>query len=148
MSSEPIVQVVEYSDKSIAVFGQTAQYKSHLMDIGGKFNPNLTHDGQKCPGWIFPKKAQASVENLVARICKGQVTAIVSSSPSQFTSGVDRKDFMALLSRVEYLEQKIGLLEGRIGLPSDKSYDAKTATEEEDSIEDESAPRPRLLKKK
>lgn len=158
MSASNIVELVEYSERSVAVFGQTQPYKSHFMDIGGKFNPALTKQGQKQPGWIFSKKQQAVVADLVNKICKGQV----SPSPSQLSSStassgsaayVDRRDFMALLSRVEYLEQSIGLIEKHL---LGTTHSLKTLAEappvvidiEEDEREDDSQPRTRLLKKK
>jgi hypothetical protein len=51
------MQVVNYSDKAIAVIGNTKQVKDRLMQLGGKFNPYL-----KCgAGWIFSKKKEAAV---------------------------------------------------------------------------------------
>jgi hypothetical protein len=111
-----IVELVEYSEKSVAVFGHTQPYRTHFTDIGGKFNPALTKQGQKCPGWIFSKKQQTTVQDLVNKICKGQIQpspapTTSQSTPSGTNSYVDRRDFMALLSRVEHLEQSIGLVE-------------------------------------
>ena len=49
--------IVEYSDKAIAVIGDTRTAAVKLKELGGAFNRKL-----KCgPGWIFPKKAEASV---------------------------------------------------------------------------------------
>jgi len=45
------VQVIEYSDKSIAVIGNTYPIKEKLKAAGGKFNKFLTCGA----GWIFPK---------------------------------------------------------------------------------------------
>lgn len=160
MSASNIVELIEYSERSVAVFGQTQPYKSHFMDIGGKFNPALTKQGQKQPGWIFSKKQQAAVTDLVNKICKGQVSpspSQPSSSTSTASSGsaayVDRRDFMALLSRVEYLEQSIGLIEKHL---LGTTHSLKTPAEappvaidiEDDEREDDSQPRTRLLKKK
>src|SRR6185312_8411311 len=43
--------VVNYSDKAIAVIGETYQVKDILKRIGGRFNYNLTCGA----GWIFSK---------------------------------------------------------------------------------------------
>jgi len=160
MSASNIVELIEYSERSVAVFGQTQPYKSHFMDIGGKFNPALTKQGQKQPGWIFSKKQQAVVADLVNKICKGQVSpSLAQSSPSVSTMSsvtaayVDRRDFMALLSRVEYLEQSIGLIEKHL---LGTSHSVKSPFEagpvaidiEEERDEEDSQPRTRLLKKK
>lgn len=45
------VQVIEYTDKSIAVVGDTKSIKTILRALGGKFNYHLSCG----PGWIFKK---------------------------------------------------------------------------------------------
>jgi hypothetical protein len=47
------VQIIDYSEKSIAVIGDTKPIKDKLgrYGLGGVFNPRLTCG----PGWIFPK---------------------------------------------------------------------------------------------
>lgn len=68
--AEPVkmegVEVVEYSEKVIAVFGETKQYKEQLKQLGGKFNPALKHNGEKRAGWIFSKKSEKQVRALLA----------------------------------------------------------------------------------
>lgn len=45
------IQVIEYSEKAIAVIGDTRSIKDKLKELGGRFNFRLTCG----PGWIFPK---------------------------------------------------------------------------------------------
>lgn len=45
------VQVIEYSEKAIAMIGDTKPIKDKLKGLGGKFNFRLSCG----PGWIFPK---------------------------------------------------------------------------------------------
>lgn len=59
-------EIVEYSEKSIAVFGDTKSIKDELKALGGKFNPALKYDGEKRTGWIFPKKQADKVRALLA----------------------------------------------------------------------------------
>jgi hypothetical protein len=59
------IEVVEYSEKAIAVFGNTKPIKEALKNIGGKFNPYLTKDGAKVAGWIFSKRHQSEVMQLI-----------------------------------------------------------------------------------
>ncbi len=47
--------LVEYSEKAVAVFGETRAIKEELKAMGGRFNSRLTHNGKKSAGWIFPK---------------------------------------------------------------------------------------------
>lgn len=57
--------IVNYSDKAIALFGDTKPIKDLLSDLGGRFNSRLTHDGQKCAGWIFQKAKEAQVRKAI-----------------------------------------------------------------------------------
>lgn len=45
------IKAIEYSDKSIAIIGDTRQFKDELKKLGGKFNFRLSCGA----GWIFPK---------------------------------------------------------------------------------------------
>jgi hypothetical protein len=57
--------VVDYSEKALAVFGDTRPIKDQLKAIGGKFNPKLTHDDEKKAGWIFSKSKEQEVIKLL-----------------------------------------------------------------------------------
>ncbi len=50
--------MVEYSDKAVAVFGDTKTIKDELRAMGGRFNARLTFNGEKLAGWIFPKSKE------------------------------------------------------------------------------------------
>ena len=52
------IKVIKYTDKSIAVIGETANYKELLKKIGGRYNSRL-----KCgPGWIFSTKKSDEIK--------------------------------------------------------------------------------------
>ena len=52
------VNILDYSEKAIAVVGETKPIKELLKEMGGRFNAFL-----KCgPGWIFPKTKQEQVK--------------------------------------------------------------------------------------
>jgi len=57
--------IVDYSDKALAVFGDTKAIKDQLKAIGGRFNPNLTHEGEKKAGWVFSKSKEQEIRNLL-----------------------------------------------------------------------------------
>jgi hypothetical protein len=59
-------QIVDYSEKALAVFGDTKPIKDRLKKLGGRFNPNLNHEGEKKAGWIFAKNREQAVRNLLA----------------------------------------------------------------------------------
>ena len=54
-------QIIEYSEKALAVIGNTIKIKDELKKLGGKFNSHL-----KCgPGWIFSKKVEDKLKQLI-----------------------------------------------------------------------------------
>lgn len=59
------IQVVDYSEKAVAIFGDTKRIKDKIKEIGGKFNPFLTHNGQKQPGWILPATKKTAAVMLI-----------------------------------------------------------------------------------
>ena len=59
--------IVDYSEKAIAVFGDTKPVKDALHALGGRFNARLTHDGQKRAGWIFQKTKEDEVRRLLGK---------------------------------------------------------------------------------
>jgi len=68
---ETVVQgdfiLVDYSDKAIAVFGDTKPIKAELSALGGRFNSRLTHEGEKRAGWIFQKSKEEQVRRLIGK---------------------------------------------------------------------------------
>lgn len=59
------LEVVDYSEKAIAIFGDTKTVKDQLKSLGGRFNPSLKHNGVKRAGWIFSKKQTDKVKELI-----------------------------------------------------------------------------------
>jgi hypothetical protein len=57
--------IVDYSEKALAVFGDTRPMKEELKALGGRFNPKLTHEGSKKAGWIFSKSKEADLRKLL-----------------------------------------------------------------------------------
>ena len=55
-------RIENYSEKAIAVFGDTTSIKEKLLELGGKFNTNLR--GQA--GWIFPKSKESSLKSALS----------------------------------------------------------------------------------
>ena len=60
------LEIVDYSEKAIAVFGDTKAVKDQLKELGGRFNPSLNYHGEKRAGWIFSKKQADKVRELLA----------------------------------------------------------------------------------
>ena len=67
-AEKPRYTMIQYSEKCLALFGDTKPIKEELKKIGGRYNPNLhpfTKD-QSVPGWIFANKAKADLEALIS----------------------------------------------------------------------------------
>lgn len=63
--------VVDYSEKAIAVTGDTRAISDKLKALGGRFNPRLSCGA----GWIFSKKKESEVRALLAGSQVGDATA-------------------------------------------------------------------------
>ena len=59
------LEIVDYSEKAVAVFGDTKAMKGRLRELGGRFNPSLNHNGERRAGWIFSKKRADKVKGLI-----------------------------------------------------------------------------------
>lgn len=58
---QPRFQIIDYSEKAIAIVGDTKDIKDKLKELGGRFNPRLSCGA----GWVFSKKQRAEVEKLL-----------------------------------------------------------------------------------
>lgn len=67
-----MLTLVDYSEKAVAITGDTRAYKSELKAAGGRFNAKLSCGA----GWIFSKKAIKSLEALVAKANGGDTPVI------------------------------------------------------------------------
>jgi len=80
------MEVIEYTEKSIVVFGEETRNKvSQIKALGGRFNPTLTHPAtkNKFAGWIFSKKKKEQVDHLVKGISP---PTIEKSQPKKYTT--------------------------------------------------------------
>ena len=58
-------QIVNYSEKALAVFGDTRPIKDELKALGGRFNPKLANGDIRKAGWIFSKSKEVELRNLL-----------------------------------------------------------------------------------
>ena len=72
-------EIIDYSEKSIAVIGDTKDIKESLKEIGGVFNPRLSCGA----GWIFSKKKMAELSEILG---SGVVTATTPERPQTDTT--------------------------------------------------------------
>ena len=57
--------IIQYSPRSIAVFGDTKSIKDELKKMGGIYNPELKYNDEKKPGWIFMNHIRKDLEKLL-----------------------------------------------------------------------------------
>ena len=62
--------LIDYSEKAIAVIGNTYEIKEGLKNLCGKFNKFLTVEGEKKAGWIFNKSQADKVSDLLIQYSK------------------------------------------------------------------------------
>ena len=60
------IEIVEYSEKAIAVFGDTKPIKDVLKGLNGLFRANLTYNGERRAGWIYSRKQEQKVREALA----------------------------------------------------------------------------------
>lgn len=67
------VEVVGYSEKALAVFGDTRALADDLKAIGAKFNRALTYNGERRAGWIISRRKADELAAVLA-VLQGQET--------------------------------------------------------------------------
>ena len=60
------IEIVEYSEKAIAIFGDTKPIKDVLKGLIGLFRANLTYNGERRAGWIYSRKQEQKVRETLA----------------------------------------------------------------------------------
>lgn len=77
---KPAINIIDYSEKSFAVVGDTKAVKDQLKKMGGRFNPKLSCGA----GWIFSNKSRTSVEEFIK---SGEVQEAVNHERQKQVSG-------------------------------------------------------------
>ncbi|MGN0089582.1 MAG: hypothetical protein ACI36Z_01315 [Alloprevotella sp.] len=64
---KPRLTLMKYSERCMALFGDTKPIKDQLKKLGGRYNPHLHPFGQdtSVPGWVFPMKCEDDLRKLV-----------------------------------------------------------------------------------
>ena len=65
-----MIHIQDYTDKSIVVLGDTKPHCKMLKQLGGRYNPNLTIDGEKIVGWVFKATSRHAVQEYIDGGCK------------------------------------------------------------------------------
>jgi len=59
------IRVYEYSEKAVAVVGDTKPLKDEFRQLGGKYSTSVAINGVKQPGWFFSKKKIPELQALL-----------------------------------------------------------------------------------
>lgn len=84
------IEIVEYSEKAIAIFGDTHALKSELTNAGGRFNRSLRYKEGRCPGWIFSKNHARMLGEILSAL------TVVNSSVEDKRININAEAFEAV----------------------------------------------------
>jgi len=119
-----MLRVIDYSEKAVALVGDTFSIKDKIKQIGGTFNKSLHIENTTVPGWIFPINKKSDVEELV----KSTPASTKSSTSKQSYNTNDHKSsisidpkithemFANLLNKYEMLEARVQFLEDQLNV--------------------------------
>lgn len=147
-------EIVDYTDKAIAVFGDVKKYDSEFLRLDGKYNEKLKYQGGQATGFIFPKFKKPQVQELVRKLKvmetsgsiietedrksdKSGTTTINTINTSRNNEDnvvLSREQFMNLVTTLNRLEQDVAFLKRQIGLhaitvPAEKEIKRTKITE-------------------
>jgi hypothetical protein len=126
-------EIVDYSEKSIAVFGDVMKYQNEFLDLKGMLNEKLRYKGAVAIGFIFTKFKRPQVQDLVRKLKmlesnvnpdeeKGDASSssTTTSTTSRIVQKTDdnvvlsREQFMNLVSTLNRLEQDVAFLKKQV----------------------------------
>lgn len=161
MSIDKQIQLVHYSEKACAVFGNTRDFKDDLKQLGGKFNMNLikrdaimSDNGRDCigesqktePGWIFPMQSYDKIKTYIET---GNLD-LKQQNMENTSITITRFAFDKLIDRISSLENEIKLLKQKFD-PGTNVADDTVYTVDNGGGDDDGSDKPirkRLLRKK
>lgn len=123
------ISIVNYSEKAIAVFGNTKDIKDHLSALGGKFNPSLKQNDERVAGWVFPNGKREEVKKIITAFSQGTLGEPPKKSEvadkkqvSTETFTISKEMFLALVTRIERLEAELEISKKTIEKLSSVDY--------------------------
>jgi len=146
-----MLRVIDYSEKAIALIGETFSIKEDIKKLGGTFNKSLSIENTKTSGWIFPINKKQDLENFIKTIPSDKLksTSKNSSTVNDIKSSISidpkitHEMFANLLNKYEILEARLQFIENSLSLNNSTSKSSsviknKTKFKKDDSSEDES----------
>ena len=145
------LEIINYSEKSFVVRGNTKDHKEDLKSLGGKWNSNLRDGG----GWIFSNTKLPAFKTWQE---SGKITNTNSYQSFQNNNNNSNTDLMlkTILSKVTNLDIlhkklddiciRLEKLEKTVHQGNDEFIQTESEPEESESEEEEVKPLTRLLK--
>ncbi len=129
------LRLVNYTDKSIVLFGNVSKYEQALRSLGGMYNQALNDSGERKPGFVFTKFKSKEVAAFVAnpKECvesKFESKIKESSSTKEDQIMLSREQFMNLVSSVTRLEQDVAMLKKKLDISSTQTKVAVSPVKE------------------
>lgn len=98
------LEIVDYSEKAVAVFGDTKAIKDELKSIGGKFNPRLNYNGGKRAGWVFPKSKLGELDKFIHDTgTNDTITALENDNKTIIEQPNDKEERTPMNPRISWL---------------------------------------------
>lgn len=129
-----VLTLERYSEKSIAVFGDTELYKEKLLELGGKYNAHLKGRA----GWIFRLNMQAVLEAFIASPSAERVETRVQNTHTPHTTHTTHPDLSAELLEIQNM---ISILQRKFNLVMDIVEKQKSHVQVESEGDDEEKPK-------
>lgn len=107
------IQIVEYSNKAIAVVGNTKGMKEQLKKAGGRFNSRLSCGA----GWIFPKSKKTAVLSIVGGsgvVAKEAITEQAADKYKVLKFIAEKSEQMQVLEPYYYGDVQESYLKNRV----------------------------------
>ncbi len=95
------LELVKYSERSVAVFGDTKRVKDQLKAAGGKYNSALKRGSSSTPGWIFPLSQKTAVLALMGSPTVGSPEAVSIKAEREESKTLEGDAFVAEVSSAE-----------------------------------------------
>jgi DNA topoisomerase I len=97
------IHLVQYTEKSVVLYGDTKILKEKLMELSGKYNPNLTINGKKTPGWIFSNKKSEELQETFGIELQEQAP----KAPEEQKAQEKKQEKLSNLHLVKYTDKSI-----------------------------------------
>lgn len=86
------IRLVDYSEKAVALYGNTKDFSEHLKNLGGYFNPRL----QGGMGWVFSKNRIPDLRRLLGSYLQDETKIEDKQQESHFLTNAGQNDVSSL----------------------------------------------------